>query len=105
MIDKYGTKITHLAREASSQSFALPLLILTNVCLSILALSTKYLSLGHVVALAIFPGSILSLWQLQILHDNLHGSLIDKSSTAVSFLGLPIAIPIYAIHVWILFVP
>jgi len=93
MISKYGTKITHLEREAASQRFALPLLLLTNVCLSILALATKYLTLGHVVALAIFPGSILSLWQLQILHDNLHGSLIDKSSTAVSFLGLPITIP------------
>jgi len=43
--------------------------------------------------LAVFPGSILSLWQLQILHDNLNGSLIDISSTAVSFLGLPITIP------------
>jgi hypothetical protein len=30
--------------------------------------------------LSLFPGSILSLWQLQILHDNLHGSLWDKSS-------------------------
>lgn len=87
MIEKYGTAITDLEREATSQSFALPLLFLTNLCLSILALTTKYLALGPLVALAIFPGSMLSLWQLQILHDNLHGSLIDKSSTAVSFLG------------------
>ena len=30
---------------------------------------------------ALFPGSILSLWQLQILHDCLHGSMISKKST------------------------
>jgi hypothetical protein len=90
MIDKYGTAITDLEREATSQNFALPLLLLTNLCLSILALTTKYLALGPLVALAVFPGSMLSLWQLQILHDNLHGSLIDKSSTTVSFFGLTI---------------
>jgi fatty acid desaturase len=33
------------------------------------------------VALSVFPGSILSLWQLQILHDVLHGSFFEKSAS------------------------
>jgi len=36
------------------------------------------------VALAVFPGSMLSLWQLQILHDCLHGSLLRKASPSDS---------------------
>jgi len=37
------------------------------------------------IALAIFPGSMFSLWQLQILHDNLHGCLLPKTSTTSFF--------------------
>jgi hypothetical protein len=81
MIDKYGSAITLLEREASSQNFAIPLLFFTNISMILLAIATQYLTTGTVVLLAIFPGSILSLWQLQILHDNIHGSLLNKSMT------------------------
>jgi hypothetical protein len=37
-----------------------------------------------VLLLAAFPGSILSLWQLQILHDVLHGSMFAKAAAGRS---------------------
>jgi fatty acid desaturase len=88
MLEKYGDVIRPLEKEASSQTLAAPLLVITN--LSLLALSIwcgTQLSIGQTILLGIFPGSILSLWQLQILHDVLHGSLFDKSSTKV--FGVP----------------
>ena len=37
------------------------------------------LSPSQVALLALFPGSMFSLWTLQILHDCLHGSLLPKT--------------------------
>ena len=77
MIAKYGTKILDLEQQ-SSQYVGIPLLLLGNVTLLGLSLLAGSLSVPAVVALAIFPGSIFSLWQLQILHDCLHGTLLDR---------------------------
>jgi fatty acid desaturase len=82
MLQKYGRDIRPLETQSSSQSLAVPLLIFGNLALLGLSiLSGSLLSLPQVFVLAIFPGSILSLWQLQILHDCLHGSLWNKSSS------------------------
>jgi len=79
MLQKYGDQISPLERESSSNILALSLLSLSNIMLFTLAiLSGKVLSPAQVVLLAIFPGSMFSLWTLQILHDCLHGSLLNK---------------------------
>jgi hypothetical protein len=80
MIDKYGDKILPLERDASSQYVGLPLLAITNLSLLSLSLYSGIndLPVSEIFVLSIFPGSMLSLWQLQILHDCLHGSLFEK---------------------------
>jgi fatty acid desaturase len=86
MIHQYGSAIRSLETHSSSQTLAFPLLIVANfTLLAFSILSGLVLSLPQVVALAIFPGSILSLWQLQILHDCLHGSLWNKSTSRFFF--------------------
>jgi len=87
MLLKYGDQIIPLERDASSQSLALSLLALSNISLFTLSLICGTLHPALVVLLAIFPGSIFSLWTLQILHDNLHGSLLDKHKS--TFFPLP----------------
>ena len=81
MLAQYGPQISSLERAASSQSVGVPLLIATNAALLGLAVWSGSLHPLAVLALAAFPGSMLSLWQLQILHDALHGSLYDKKKT------------------------
>jgi len=83
MLERYGDTISPLERESTSQNVALPLLILGNTLLLALSILSGSLPLSAVFALAIFPGSILSLWQLQILHDVLHGSLFSKKSSTI----------------------
>ena len=73
MIQKYGDQILPLERSASSQNIAVPLLLVTNLSLLGLAIWSGSLSVGSVMLLSLFPGSMFSLWQLQILHDCLHG--------------------------------
>ena len=85
MLNQYGDQITPLERDASSQSIGVPLLLFANAALLTLAVWAGSLSPLAVLGLAAFPGSMLSLWQLQILHDALHGSLLDKSKT--KFIG------------------
>jgi fatty acid desaturase len=85
MLQKYGDQILPLERSASSQNVGVPLLLMTNMSLLLLSLwsGRASLSLPAVIALSIFPGSILSLWQLQILHDCLHGSLFQKGASRI----------------------
>ena len=83
MISKYGDQILQLERKESSQWVGVPLLILTNLSLLALSILSANLSVPAVVALALFPGSMFSLWQLQILHDCLHGSLFQKGATEI----------------------
>lgn len=79
MLQKYGDQIAPLERESSSNILALTLLSISNIGLLTLSiLSGKVLSPVQIVLLAIFPGSMFSLWTLQILHDCLHGSLLNK---------------------------
>ena len=85
MLNQYGDQIIPLERDASSQSIGVPLLLLSNAALLTMAVWAGTLSPLKVLGLAAFPGSMLSLWQLQILHDALHGSLLDKSKT--KFMG------------------
>ncbi|KAL3938731.1 MAG: hypothetical protein SGBAC_006425, partial [Bacillariaceae sp.] len=70
MIQKYGDQILPLEdQRTSSYNVGIPLLLAGNLCLLGLSLWSARLSLSWVFGLALFPGSILSLWQLQILHD------------------------------------
>lgn len=78
MIQKYGDRILNLEQQ-SSQNIGLPLLFLGNVTLLLLSIWCGSLPLPVVFGLAVFPGSILSLWQLQILHDCIHGTLVKRS--------------------------
>lgn len=82
MMQKYGDQIAPLER-ASSQTVGLPLLSFVNISLLCLSVGSGTLPVPAVVALAVFPGSVLSLWQLQLLHDVVHGSFFDKGSGSV----------------------
>lgn len=77
MMKEYGGQIAPLEKD-SSQTFGIPLLGAVNLGLVLLALNCGKLSMGTLICLSILPGSILSLWQLQILHDVVHGSFFDK---------------------------
>ena len=85
MLSKYGDEITPLERDSSSHTLALSLLLLSNVSLFGLSILSGKLPIHQVAILAFFPGSIFSLWTLQILHDLLHGSLLQKRQQ--TFLG------------------
>jgi len=78
MLEKYGDKIGPLERDSSSHALALSLLFLSNASLFSLSILSGSLHPFQVALLALFPGSIFSLWTLQILHDLLHGSLLNK---------------------------
>ena len=80
MVDKYGDQIIPLERNSSSQYVGIPLLAITNLSLLSLSLisGVNDLEVYQIFGLALFPGSMFSLWQLQILHDCLHGSLFEK---------------------------
>jgi hypothetical protein len=81
MLNLYGDQISPLEREASSQNLGIPLLLVTNLSLLFLSILSGSLPIPAVLLLAIFPGSIFSLWQLQMLHDVLHGSFFEKGSS------------------------
>lgn len=72
MMRKYRDRLAPLER-ASSLPVGLPLLVFVNVALTVMAFQSSAWSLGQIVVLAAFPGAVFSLWQLQILHDVLHG--------------------------------
>lgn len=76
MLEKHS-EILELEQE-TSQWVGLPLLVGGNLVLLGLSIISGSLPLPAVFGLALFPGSILSLWQLQILHDCLHGTLLEK---------------------------
>ena len=78
MLEKYGDQIAPLERDSSSDKLALSLLFLSNASLFGLSLLSGKLHPYQVGLLALFPGSMFSLWTLQILHDCLHGSLLNK---------------------------
>ncbi|KAL3780656.1 hypothetical protein HJC23_000126 [Cyclotella cryptica] len=80
MLQKYRSQILPLERD-SSNFLALSLLALSNISLLALSLLSGNLSIPKVILFAIFPGSMFSLWTLQILHDCLHGSLFPKQNT------------------------
>lgn len=79
MMQSYRAQIAPL-EQTSSLSVGLPLLFLANSILLTLSLAAGKLSLPWVFILAIFPGSVCSLWQLQILHDVLHGCFQELST-------------------------
>jgi len=76
MIEKYDDILK--LEQQTSQWVGLPLLIAGNLSLIGLSILCGSLPLPAVFGLALFPGSILSLWQLQILHDCLHGTLLER---------------------------
>jgi len=89
MMQKYRSQIQPLERDSCSNILALSLLAISNISLLYFALLCGQLSIPKVILLSIFPGSMFSLWTLQILHDCLHGSLFPKQST-INLLGRPI---------------
>ena len=83
ILEKYGSQIAPLERNACSQQVALPLLVTTNLSLLALSITSGFLPVPFVIMLAAFPGSMLSLWQLQILHDVLHGCMLTKGRNTI----------------------
>lgn len=77
MLQKYSSKIKPLEQDAHGMFVGLPLLLFSNVAITFMALLSAKLNLSMILVTAWF-GSIFSLWQLQILHDCLHGSLLPK---------------------------
>lgn len=77
MLKKYSSTIKPLERDAHGMFVGLPLLLFSNVAITSLAILSAKLNLWMIITTAWF-GSIFSLWQLQILHDCLHGSLLPK---------------------------
>jgi hypothetical protein len=84
MISKYSKEILHLEQSSHGLFIGLPLLLLSNFALCFMSLRSASWSLPKLISLAFFPGSMFSLWQLQILHDALHGSLPKPSSSSPS---------------------
>jgi hypothetical protein len=77
MISKYGDQITPLERD-NSQWPGLPLLAIACTSLWSLAILSASLPVWGVFVMALFPGSMFSLWQLQLLHDVIHGVMFQK---------------------------
>lgn len=80
MLSKYSSEILPLEQQAHGLFVGLPLLIIANFCLAFMALRSASLTILQIFGLAVLPGSMFSLWQLQILHDSLHSSLLPKPS-------------------------
>jgi fatty acid desaturase len=86
MLNKYGDAIASL-EKTSSWKIGFPLLLLANASLLGLSLLSGSLPIWGVILAAVFPGSMFSLWQLQILHDVVHGSFLNKQTTRT--FGIP----------------
>jgi len=74
----------------TSLHLTLPLLFLSNLCLSSLSIYCGCLQVSRIVLLAFVAGSVLSLWQLQILHEVLHSGasrLGSKLGNSILFWG------------------
>jgi len=78
MLSKYSSEILPLEQQAHGLFAGLPLLVVANFCLAAMAIRSASLSILQIFGLAALPGSMFSLWQLQILHDSLHSSLLPK---------------------------
>ena len=78
MLEKYGDTIRPLETDSGSYKIGIPLLVLINLTFLGLSITTKHVPYLESFSLSVFPDSICSLWQLQILHGNLHGTLWSK---------------------------
>ena len=74
MIERHPEIIS--LESSRSILITLPLLILSNVTLTYLSVISGSLNFISLFLLAFGLGSVLSLWQLQILHEVLHGSML-----------------------------
>lgn len=77
MMEKYGDELKDL-EQSNSQSVGAPLLAATCLLLWVCTFVSSTLPVWAVLLLAVFPGSVLSLWQLQLLHDVIHGVMFEK---------------------------
>lgn len=77
MLAKYSSKILPLEQQSHGLFVGLPILLFSNLSLAFLAIRSASMTVPQIAAMA-FPASIFSLWQLQILHDALHSSLMPK---------------------------
>ena len=75
-----GARLVELENQSANPVPILLLLLLCNLSLGWGAVSSQHWSLPRVVLTAFGWGSLMSLWQLQILHDVLHGSLFHNSA-------------------------
>lgn len=80
MLEKYSSQIIPLEQKSNGFFVGLPILMISNLSITFLALKSAALTIPQIMFLA-FPSSIFSLWQLQILHDALHNSLLPKRGT------------------------
>ncbi len=79
ILAKYSSQILPLEQQSHGLFVGLPLLIFSNLSISFLAVHSATMSVPQMILLAM-PASMFSLWQLQILHDALHSSLLPKPS-------------------------
>lgn len=66
--------------SSRSVSFALPLLVASNLALAYLSILSGSIPLWKSFVNALFFGSTLSLWQLQLLHECLHGAMLGRGT-------------------------
>jgi len=78
MMQKYKNEILPLEQSSHGLYVGLPILIFSNIMLAYMSLSSVNWNILTMIFFAFFPGSVFSLWQLQILHDALHGCLLPK---------------------------
>ena len=74
-----GPQLKELERNSSNPVPILALLASCNMLQLVLSVQSAHWSLLRVFSTAFLIGSVCSLWQLQILHDNIHGSLFGRS--------------------------
>ena len=77
MIRRHGDTITNLESQRSL-SLTLPILIGSNAILTLLSIVSGSFSMLQLFGTAYIFGSVLSLWQLQLLHEVLHGAMLGN---------------------------
>lgn len=79
MVRRHGDTITSLESKRSLP-ITLPILLGSNAILTFLSIYSGSLNLLHIFGTAFVFGSIFSLWQLQLLHEVLHGAMLGNGT-------------------------
>ena len=83
MLEEYGDTIQPLETDSGRYKIGIPLLVMINLTFLGLLITAKHVPYLESFALSVFPDSICSLWQLQILHGNLHGTLWSNKTKRI----------------------